>query len=85
MIVTILSYMGDLQLRAFVPFMRNQIEWNFAIKSMETNEEKTTLWVWAEPGRVAEMRREFRRILSTPGIRGPTTTYRRRILDFCLN
>ena len=50
MIVTIFSYMGDLQLRAFVSFMRNQIEWHLTIKSMETNEEKKTLWVRAELG-----------------------------------
>ena len=59
MIVIVFPYMGGLQLRAFVSFMRNHIEWHLAIKSMETNEEKTTLWVRAEPGRVAELRREF--------------------------
>ena len=56
MVVTVFSYMGDLQLRAFVSFMKNQIEWHLAIKSMETNEEKTTLWVRAEPGWAVDLR-----------------------------
>ena len=83
-IVTIFSYMGDLQLRAFVSFMRNQIEWHLAIKSMETNEEKTALWVRAEPGQAAKLRREFKRMLSTLGIKESVATYRRRIVNFCL-
>ena len=52
---------------------------------METNEEKTTLWVGAEPGWAAELRQEFSRMLSTPGIKEPATTYRRRIVYLCLN
>ena len=56
MIVTVFSYMGDIQLRAFVSFMRNQIEWHLVIKSMETDEEKTTLCIRLEPGQVAELR-----------------------------
>ena len=75
MVATVLSYMGDLQLRAFVSFMRNQIEWNLSTKSMETNEEKIALWIRVEPRRDVELRREFKKILSTPGIREPTTAY----------
>ena len=39
MVVNILSYMGDLQLCAFISFMKNQIEWHMAMKSGEANEE----------------------------------------------
>ena len=56
MVVTVFSYMGDLQLHAFVSFMKNQIEWHLAIKSMDANEEKMALWVQAEPGWATELR-----------------------------
>ena len=49
MVVSVLSYMGDLQVWAFLSFMRNQIEWHLAKKIAETNEERTTLGVRAEP------------------------------------
>ena len=75
MVVTIFSYMGDLQLQAFVSFLRNQIEWHMSTKSMDANEENTTLRIRAEPGWAAELRWEFRNILSTPGIREPAATY----------
>ena len=65
--------------------MKNQIEWHLAIKYMEANEEKMALWVWEEPRRDAELRREFKRMLSTPGIKEPAATYRRRIVNFFLN
>ena len=45
MVVTIFSSTGDFQLRAFVSFMRNQIEWHLSTKSMDDNEENTTLWI----------------------------------------
>ena len=66
-------------------FMRNRIEWHLSTKSMDANEESTTLWIQAEPGWAAELRQEFRRILRNLGIREPAATYRRRIVDFCLN
>ena len=56
MVVIVLSYMGDLKLRAFVSLMKNQIEWNLAIKFMEANEEKMTLWVRVELGWALELR-----------------------------
>jgi len=40
MVASVLSYMGDFQLRAFISFMRNHIEWHLAMKSDETNEER---------------------------------------------
>lgn len=85
MVVTIFTYMGGFHLRAFMPFMRNQIEWHLSTKYMDANEEMTTFWIWAELGLVAELRREFRKILSTPGIREPAIAYRRRVMDFFLN
>lgn len=85
MVVTIFSYMGDLQLRAFMSFMRNHIEWHLSTKSMDANEENTTLRIWVEPGRAAALRQEFRIILSTTMIREPTATYKRRIVNFFLN
>lgn len=50
MIVRILSYMRELQLCAFISFIRNQVEWHLAMKSSHTNEEKVALWIRAEPG-----------------------------------
>lgn len=49
MVETILYFMGDSQLRVFPSFMRNQIKWKLSKKTIETNEERKTLWVWAEP------------------------------------
>lgn len=50
MVVSVLSFMLDLQLWAFLSFMRNQIEWQLAKKTIETNEERIALWVRVEPG-----------------------------------
>ena len=69
MVATVLSYMGDVQLHVFISFMKNQIEWHPNVKSMETNEKKTTLWIREELGRATELRREFKFFLSTPGLR----------------
>lgn len=69
MVVSVLSYMGDLQLRAFLLFMRNQIEWHMVKKTVETSEERTTLWVSVERGMTYELQREFRIFLTTPKIR----------------
>ena len=72
-------------MRDFLSFMKNQIEWNLAIKSMEANEENMALWVREESGWASELRREFKRMLSTPRIKESTATYRRRIVNFYLN
>lgn len=50
MVESVLSFMGDLQLRAFLLFMRNQIEWKLDRKTTEANDEETSLWVKDEPG-----------------------------------
>lgn len=50
MVAHILSYMGDLQLRAFIYLMTNQIEWHLIATSANTNEEKETLWIRVELG-----------------------------------
>ena len=85
MVASVLSYMGDLQLRAFISFMRNQIEWHLAMQLAEVNEERMTLWVRAEPGMVYELRREFKLFLSTPEIKEQYVVYRKRIVKICLN
>lgn len=77
--------MGDLQLRAFLSFMRNQIEWHLAMKSTETNEERATLWVREELGMLYELRREFKLFLSTSGVREQSNTYRKMTVGICLN
>lgn len=50
MMASVISFMGDLQLWAFLLFMRNQIEWQLAKKKIKTNEEKIAMWVRVEPG-----------------------------------
>lgn len=85
MVASVFSYMGDLQLRAFLSFMRNQIEWHLAMKSTEANEERKTLWVRAKPGMVYELKHEFKLFLSTLEIREQSTIYRKRIVRICLN
>jgi len=50
MVLSVLSYLGDLQLCAFLSFMRNQIEWHLTKKPIETNKERKTLWVRDELG-----------------------------------
>lgn len=65
--------------------MRNQIEWHLAMKLIESNKERTTIWVRAEPMMVYELRDEFKLLLSTPNIREQLATYRKRILRIFLN
>lgn len=48
MVESVFSYMGDLQLQAFLSFMRNQIKLHLAKKSADTNEERATLWTKEE-------------------------------------
>ena len=55
------------------------------MKSSDTNEEKATLWIRAEPGMATELRCEFRKFLSTLDIREQVVIYRRRIVRFYLN
>lgn len=69
MVVSFLSNMEDLQLQAFLSFMRNQYKWHLAKKSAEANEERTTLWVRAKPGMAYELHHEFKLFLNTPKIR----------------
>lgn len=85
MVASVFSYMGDLQLQAFLSFMRNHIDWHLAMKSVEANEERTILWVRAKSGMVYELRHEFKLFLSTPEIREQSTIYRKRIVRICLN
>lgn len=85
MVACVLSYMGDLQLWAFLSFMRNQIEWHLAKKTTKTNEERTILWVRAEPWMTHELQREFRLFLRTPKIRDQSSIYKRKIMRICLN
>lgn len=55
MVVSVLSYMGYLQLESFLSFMTNQAEWHLAKKTIETNEERIALWVKVEPGMAYEI------------------------------
>lgn len=67
------SYMGDLQLHAFNSFMRNQIEWNLAMKLVDTNKEKVALWIRTELGMATELRHDFKRFISTLDVREKST------------
>lgn len=85
MVESVFSYMGDLQLWVFLSLMRNQIEWNLAMKLAGTNEERAVLWVREKSGTVYETRCESKLFLSTPGVREQSTTYRKRIVGIFLN
>jgi len=64
MVACIFSYMGDLQLRDFISFMINQIEWHLAVKLDDTNEGKASLWIRVELGMDTEFRGDFKLFLS---------------------
>lgn len=85
MVASVFSYMGYLQLWAFLSFMRNQIEWNLAMKSAETNEERRVSWVIEELGMVYELGCEFKLFLNTLEIREQSSIYRKRIVSIFLN
>ena len=69
MVAIVFSYMGDLQLWAFLSFMRNQIKWHLAMKLAETNEERVDLWVREEPRMIYELRHEFKLFLIAPRVK----------------
>lgn len=54
-------------------------------KTTEANEERTSLWVRAEPGMAYELQQEFKLFLSTPKIKEQSTIYKKRIVKICLN
>ena len=47
--MNILPLVGDIQLRAFMSFLANQLTWQNAFMSAKHNEENCLLWICPEP------------------------------------
>lgn len=51
--ISLLPLVGDIQIRAFISFLANQLTWQNAFMSAAHNEENCLLWIHAEPQNVA--------------------------------
>ena len=59
---------GDIQIRALVSFMANQLTWQNAFLSAKHNEENRLLWIRAEPQNPAIFIAEHHRVIKEPGM-----------------
>ena len=51
--MNMIPVVGDIQLRAFISFLANQLTWQNAFASAQHNEQNCLLWIRAEPQNAA--------------------------------
>ena len=66
--MNILPLAGDIQIRAFISFLANQLTWQNAFMSATHNEQNCLLWIRAEPQNAATFIAQHQQILSKPGM-----------------
>lgn len=58
----------DIQIRALVSFMANQLTWKNSFLSVKHNEENRLLWIRAEPQNPVIFIVEHHRVIKEPGM-----------------
>jgi len=66
--MNILPLVGDIQLRAFISFLANQLTWKNAFISAQHNEQNCLLWIRDEPQNVATFIAQHQRTLRELGM-----------------
>jgi len=66
--MNILPLAGDIQIRAFISFLANQLTWQNAFMSTTHNEQNCLLWIRAEPQNAATFIAQHQQNLSKPGM-----------------
>ena len=66
--MNILPLVGDIQLRAFISFLANQLTWQNSFVSAQHNEQNCLLWIRVEPQNAATFIDQHQRILREPGM-----------------
>jgi len=81
--MNILPLSGDIQIRAFISFLANQLTWKNAFMSATHNEQNCLLWIRAEPQNVATFITQHQQTLSKPGMVDHIRQLQASILQEC--
>jgi hypothetical protein len=74
---------GDVQLRAFMSFLYNQILWQSNFSMVSQNEDKKLLWIRPEPERAARFISEYYEVLKKPGVTEHVQQLQSAVLQEC--
>jgi len=66
--VNLIPIAGDIQIRAFVSFLSNQLTWQTAFTASSHNEENRLLWIRPEPLSPAMFIAQYHKFLQKPGM-----------------
>jgi len=81
--LNLIPLVGDIQIRAFVSFLANQLTWKNAFMSATHNKENCLLWIRAEPQNVVVFIVEHQRVLREPGMTGHIRKLQAAVLEDC--
>jgi len=81
--ISLLPLVGDIQIRAFISFLANQLTWQNAFMSAAHNEENCLLWIRAEPQNAAIFIAEHQRILREPWMTDHIRKLEAAVLEDC--
>jgi len=81
--ISLLPLVGDIQIRAFISFLANQLTWQNAFMSATYNEENCLLCIRAEPQNAAIFIAEYQRILREPGMTDHIRKLQAAVLEDC--
>ena len=81
--LSLVPLIGDIEIKAFISFLANQLTWKNTFMSATHNEENCLLWIRAEPHNATIFIVEHERILREPGMTDHIRKLQATVLEDC--
>ena len=83
--MNMIPVVGDIQLRALISFLANQLTWQNAYVSGHQNEQNCLLWIRAEPQNAATFISQHLKMVSDPDMKNHVMKLQTEVLTDCQN